>query len=251
MPPPHHLPHEHGPDGPHHHHHHPPPPPHFRRVSQFPEQVVGVLGRLLDRAGDFYDLDKLTQHLTKREPGELKYLAPAVAELEAQGKDTSPKNVLRVMVDNKAIEFYQRDKERVLHGLNGNGSAASEQGSQHAAILPIPRHDFHLLEHITPGKLYVAPGHRVPHELDEWDVGPLPTRSKTVREELRGAHSITFEGYTDHDGRVLTRSVITDLLSDLAEAGVKPLLRIVEMPHLPHDEEFVAIEDGYQIETCT
>jgi hypothetical protein len=205
---------------------------------------------LLDGAGDFDNLDKLTQHLTKWEPGDVKFLAPAVAELEAEGKDTSPRHVLRVMVNNKAIEFYQRDKERVLHGLNGNGPPAAEQGAQHAAILPIPPHDFYLLEHITPGKLYVVPGCRVPHELDKWDIAPLPTRSKTVREELRGANSISFEGFMDHDGRVLTRSVITDLLSDLAEAGVKPLLRIVEMPHQPHDEEFVALEDGYQIETC-
>lgn len=210
-----------------------------------------MLGRLLDRAGDFDDLDKLTQHLTKREPGDLKYLAPAVAELEAEGKGTAPKHVLRVMADNKAIEYYERDKQRVLHGLNGNGSPASDQGAQHAAILPIPPHDFHLIEHITPGKLYVLPDHHVPREFDDWEVKPLPTRSKTVREELRAAHSITFEGYIDHDDRVLTRDVIADLLSDLAEAGIKPLLRIVEMPYPPHDEEFVVIEDGYKIETCT
>lgn len=237
---------------PHHHpHHH---PPHgrlpFRRNSQYPEQVVGVLGRLLDLAGDFDDLEKLTQHLTKREPGDLKYLAPAVAELEAAGKDTSPKKVLCVMVNNKAIEFYQRDKERVLHGLNGNGSKTSEEGAQHAAILPIPPHDFHLLEHITPGKLYVLPDHHVPHELEDWDVAALPTRSRTIKAELVGVQSITFEGFIQNDGSVLTRSIIADLLADLADAGVKPLLRIVEMPHRPHHEQFVAIEDGYQTENC-
>jgi hypothetical protein len=241
MPNHHHPPHHHGPHG----------PPHFRRASQYPEQVVGVLGRLLDRAGDFDDLDKLTQHLTKREPGDLKYFAPAVAELEAEGKDTSPKHVLHMMVDNKAIEFYQRDKERVLHGLNGNGSPASEQGAQHAAILPIPPDDFYLLEHITSGKLYVLPDHHVPHELEDWDVVALPTRSRIIKVELADVQSITFEGIIQDGGRVLTRSVIADLLADLADAAVKPLLRVVEMPHPPHDEEFVTIEDGYQIEIIT
>lgn len=242
------------PDSPHHHHppphgpHHPPPV--FRRISRYPEQVVGVLGRLLDRAGDFGDLDKLTQHLTNREPGDLKYLAPAVAELEAAGKDTSPKNILCVMVANKAIEYYERDKQRVLHGLKGNGSQTSEEGAQHAAILPIPPHDFHLLEHITPGKLYVLPDHHVPHELEDWEVAALPTRSRTIKAELAGVQSITFEGFIQNDGSVLTRSIIADLLADLADAGVKPLLRIVEMPHRPHHEKFVAIEDGYQTENC-
>lgn len=247
----------HGPHDPHHHHHHPPVPPHCRRVAQYPEQVVGVLGRLLDRAGEFHDLDNLTQHLTRGEPGELKYLAPAIAELERAGKDTSPKHVLRVMANNRAIEFYQRDKERVLHGLNGSGSGSNgngeqtaEEGVQHAAILPIPPHDFHLLEHITPGKIYVLPDHHVPHELEDWDVAALPTRSRTIKAELAGVQSITFEGFIQNDGSVLTRSIIADLLADLADAGVKPLLRIVEMPHRPHHEKFVAIEDGYQTENC-
>lgn len=251
MPPPPHHDQDHVPHGPppHHNHHH--PPQHFRRVSQYPEQVVGVLGRLLDRAADFDDLDKLTQHLTKWEPGDVRYLAPAVAELEAEGKETSPKHVLRVMADNKAIEYYQQDKQRVLHGLNGNGSPASEQGAQHAAIVPIPPHDFYLLEDITPGKLYVVPGHHVPDDLEDWNIVALPTRSRTIKVELADVHSITFEGFIQDGGRVLTRSVIADLLADLADAGVKPLLRIVEMPHLPHHEQFVAIEDGYQMEIIT
>jgi hypothetical protein len=247
--PHHHLPQGHGPNSPRPHPpHHPPAAPHFRRASQYPELVVGVLGRLLDRAEDFDDLHELTQHLTKREPGDLKYLAPAVAELEAEGKDTSPQHVLRVMADNKAIEYFQCDKQRILHGLNGNGSPPCEEGPQHAAILPIPPHDFHLLEHITPGRLYVLPDHHVPRELEDWEVVALPTRSRTIKMELADVQSITFEGFIQAGRRMLTRSVIADLLADLADAGIKPLLRIVEMPHLPHHEDFVTIEEGYPIE---
>jgi hypothetical protein len=97
--------------------------------------------------------------------------------------------------------------------------------------------------------LYLLPGHHVPHELDEYDVADLPTRSRTVRAELSGLQSVTFEAYIDRSDSVLTRREIIDLLSDLVDNGVKPLLRIVTMPQLPHHEHFEPIEKGYQIET--
>ena len=228
---------------PHHHPHH-----HFRRSSQYSEQFVGVLRRLLDRAGDFADLDALKRHLTNREPGELKYLEPALAELETAGKEGTPMNVLLVMACNKTIEFFQREKERVLHGLNGNGVATPDDGPHHALILPVPPRQWRLLEDITPGKLYVLPGHPVPHELDEWKVLVLPTPSRTIKAEMATLQSITFDGHIDNTGRVLTRRVIADLLAYLADFGIKPLLRVVSMPHLPHHEDFDLIEDGYKIE---
>ena len=244
-PPPHH-----GPHGPNDHIRRP-PAPRFHQRHLYPEQAVGVLGRLLDRAGDFGDLETLTEHLTKREPGELKYLSAAVAELIAAGREATPKHVLRVMADSKAMEFFRRDKERVLRGLKGNGTPTPDQAPLHALVGPAPRHDFYLLEDITPGKVYWLPGHAVPIELEEWEIPPVPTRSRHIKAELAGVQSITFEGYVHSDGNVLTRSLITDLLSDLADAGVKPLLRVIEMPHLPHHEEFRRIDDGYQIEIIT
>jgi hypothetical protein len=227
---------------------HPRRPPSFRRISQYPEQVVGALGRLLDKAAEFADLAELRDQIAKRHPGDLKYFAPAVAELGTAGTEPNPKNVLRVMGDNKAIEFYQRDKESALRGLNGIGTSTPPNGSQHALILPVPPDVFYLLEDITPGKLYLLPGHHIPHELDAWEVAELPTRSRAVKAELAGVESIAFAGFIDRQGKILTRREITDLLADLADLGVKPVLLIVEMPHRPHHENFEAIEDGYRIE---
>jgi hypothetical protein len=80
-------------------------------------------------------------------------------------------------------------------------------------------------------------------------VAELPTRSRTIKAEFAGVESITFEGFIDRQGKILTRREITDLLADLAEVGTKPFLRVVEMPHKPHHENFEAIEDDYQHET--
>ena len=97
--------------------------------------------------------------------------------------------------------------------------------------------------------VYILPNHHVPYELDDCDVAQLPTHSRTVKAELSTVVSITFEGHMGYDGRITTRREITDLLADLADTGVKPLLRVVLMPHRPHHEDFKPLENGYETET--
>jgi len=233
----------------HHHPQHPHSPPHSHRRGRFSDLVVGVLGRLYDRASDYETVETLKAHLANREPGETRFLEAALAEFAATGTEVTQKRLLRVMCNLKALEYFQRDKDAALHGLNGNGNDSTGEG-EHALILPVPPHHlFDLLDDITTGKLYVLPGHYVHHELDDWNVAELPTRSRTIKAELISLLSMTFEGFMDRNQKIATRREITDLLADLADIGVKPLLRVVLMPHRPHHEDFEVVEDGYQIET--
>jgi hypothetical protein len=248
---PHHPPHN-GPRGPHHHdppHHHRPARRGVGRSSQYPEQVVGPIGRLLDKADDFDDLKELEDLIEKRHSTDFKYFESAIDGIKEAGRDPSVKMVLRVMADMKAIEWYSRDRMAALQNTHAGDVGNANGGGTHAVILPIPPHSSYLIDEASVGMIFVLPNHHVPHHLDDLEVADLPSRARKVKEVFASVTNLTFEGVVDRKGAVSTRREIVDLLADLADAGIKPSLRVQIMPHIPHHESFEEIEGAYDVES--
>jgi hypothetical protein len=62
-----------------------------------------------------------------------------------------------------------------------------------------------------------------------------------------GLTRIAFEGLVDRLGRITTRIEIADLLADLNDAGIRPVIHLhVMLHHPPHHESWEDIQGDYE-----